>query len=450
MFNSLFKKTFAITFSILLISFFILYVLIYAVLPVYYVQYQSSNFDRKVQTMVSHLEEEDELTEASFTQFNSMQEISYRVYDENGYVMFMSDDFSHGVFIPNKIAIEPEDFKRGNQLTANSTFSVGDDEYTIYFSSRLDSVAGIRQVLYMIVPYMVLIGMILALLASYLFAKIISKPIIKLNRQALDIANLDFSHHHPMKRNDEIGKLSENIQMMADHLEEAMIKLQEDIEAANGRDQERKELMAILSHELKTPLTILSGQTECMIAGIGKYKDHDKYLRENLKEYARLNKLVTQILTVSKVENFDLKIDPVAFNIEKMIKERVVEYQNIFADKKLSYELDIEKFEFKADEKLMDFITKNIIENAFKYAKPESNIIIKLDKSKLSISNEIEGQLKRSTEELTNAFIQNDESRNTEGHGLGLYIVEKSIEQHGFTRDIRVINNRFIYDVNFK
>lgn len=449
MLNNLFKKTFVINFLILSMSFVLLYIIIYYFLPLYYVEYQTNKFNNNVKTMVSTLESKDELNKSAFTTINNINNINFRIYDDDGNMIFINDEFGHGISMPPDIKFNKQEIHQEDQLHVEKEIKVGDEKYTIFFMQHLDSVTGIRKILYLLIPYMIFIGIALGLLASYIFAKTISKPIEELNKQAIDISNLNFKNQKVIKRNDEIGELSNNIYIMSKDLEEALEQLKKDVNAANDRDRERKELMAILSHELKTPITILSGQTECMIAGIGKYKDHQKYLKENLKEYNKLNQLVNQILTFSKIDNFDLKLKLEEIEIKKLIEDKIEEYQNIFQTKKLKVILDCEIETMILDKNLIDLIIKNLIENAFKYAKEESAIKIKLDKNNFEISNQVNDEFKKTPEELSKPFIQNDDSRNTEGYGLGLYIIDKAIEKHQFKKEIEVKNTEFIFKINF-
>ncbi len=449
MLNSLFKKNFFVIFTIFIFSFTILYVFIYKYVPEYYVEMQKNEFDQTSLKAVQTIEQAPELSKNLFEQISDSIDISYYIVDENNTLLYLYDNTQqNGIMFRDGMPIKADPIiENSRYISKKYYFQVNNEMYQITFTQPLDTVEGLREVLHIIIPYMILLGIILALLTSYIFATIISKPIIKLNQYALEIANLKFTKHKPLDRNDEIGVLSYNLAVMSNHLEEAVEGYKMDINQVSKRDTERKELMAILSHELKTPITILSGQTECMINGIGKYKDYKKYLKENLKEFDRLNNLVNQILVLSKVDNFDYKLEAEQIKLDEIIKEKCKEYQDIYHEKKLKHKLKIKHKYINSDKKLIEFIFKNLIENAFKYAKPHTDIVIEANDNFIEIKNEINDKIVKNEKELMSAFIQNDESRKTEGHGLGLYIVSKSLEQLSLSYNVNVVDNKFIFKI---
>ncbi len=446
MLNSLFKKNFLVIFSIFIFSFSVLYIFIYNYVPIYYVEMQKLNFIEETDISIQRIEE-----------FNSMDELVNSRKEKINTSFYIIDSFDNLVYLYDNVQKNGILFHEGDIFDINESnrylrreyhLEMENRSYLVIFTTPLDNVEGIREVLHIIIPYMILLGIALALLTSYIFASIISKPIIKLNQHALEIANLKFKRHKPLGRNDEIGVLSYNLVVMSSHLEQALEELKSDISQVNKREKERKELMAILSHELKTPITILSGQTECMIDGIGKYKDYKKYLKENLKEYNRLNNLVNQILVLSKVDNFDYELVPEKIKLDQLIKEKITEYQEIYQEKNLKAKLKIKKKTISSDKKLIEFIVKNLIENAYKYGKNDTEIIIETNENFIEIRNEINSEIKKDEKELMSPFIQNDESRKTEGHGLGLYIVSKSLNQLSLSYNVNVVNNQFIFKIN--
>lgn len=104
------------------------------------------------------------------------------------------------------------------------------------------------------------------------------------------LASLDFSVNFSNNRNDEIGVLSDNLDDLSNQLSSALEdlkiankKLKEDVEKEKQLEQQQLSFFSAVSHELKTPITILKGQLQGMIYNVGGYKDRDKYLQKVIK-----------------------------------------------------------------------------------------------------------------------------------------------------------------------
>lgn len=122
------------------------------------------------------------------------------------------------------------------------------------------------------------------------------------------------------ERTDEIGVLANNLDTMAERLNEtineltvANQQLQEDIEKEKEREKLQTEFFRAVSHELKTPLTILKGELEGMVYEIGKYKDTKKYLKHSLKVTDDIGKIIQEILSVAIMKDEHFKLNKKIF-----------------------------------------------------------------------------------------------------------------------------------------
>ena len=148
-------------------------------------------------------------------------------------------------------------------------------------------------------PFAILVSLVMALLISTYYSRVVSKPLIKINEAAKKMAKLDFDNYIEVDGQDEIAELSTSLNYMSKNLKETLeelervnLKLTEDIERERNIEKERREFIGVISHELKTPITVISGQLEGMIYGIGKYKDRDKYLKESFNVTQNMRELV--------------------------------------------------------------------------------------------------------------------------------------------------------------
>lgn len=123
------------------------------------------------------------------------------------------------------------------------------------------------------------------------------------------MANLDMTWECRINRTDEIGVLANSLNSMSHNLSNTMMELEtanqhlkQDMEHIDELNKQRQYFFATASHELKTPITIIKGQVESMIMGIGRYKDTHEVLPETLKEIENMEQLVKEILSISKLE----------------------------------------------------------------------------------------------------------------------------------------------------
>jgi signal transduction histidine kinase len=194
-----------------------------------------------------------------------------------------------------------------------------------------------------------------------------------------------------------------------------------------------------VSHELKTPLTVINGQIELSFK---KERDKEYYKNslENIKlESKKIENLVDELLLLSKYSKDNLKDNFVNCDFNAILLEVLEKYLPIAEEKNII--LEIEKFEKttkKANFALISVIFSNLIDNAIKYTPKYKNIYISLyqdDKIHFIIKDEGIGIPKDKLSLVTDRFYRVDESRNKKikGFGLGLSIVKNSVELHGGT-----------------
>ena len=289
-------------------------------------------------------------------------------------------------------------------------------------------------------PFAIIAIIIIAFTIASFYSILISKPLIKINKVAKKMANLDFDNIIEINGEDEIGELSNSLNLMNRNLKESFDKLEKmnsqltkEIEIERKLEKERREFIATISHELKSPITIINGQLEGMIYNIGKYKDRDKYLKESYDVIQKMSELVQEILHLSERENGEFKYNFTNVNISKVTNCIVRELRYFIDEKSLNLESQINDDIFViADEKLIKKVITNIVKNAITHSPVKEKIIIKLTNYELSVENTGVTIPKDQIEDIFNAFYRVDKSRNrkTGGTGLGLYIVRTILDKH--------------------
>ena len=159
-----------------------------------------------------------------------------------------------------------------------------------------------------LLPYLLIVILGISLLGALVYSRLITRPIVALSRIARRMAEQDFDARWQRRRRDEIGVLGDSLNLLSENLSTALaqlrqanLALQGDIDRERELDRQRTAFFAAASHELKTPVTILKGQLSGMLAQVGVYRDREKYLARALEVTARMEGLIREILTISRI-----------------------------------------------------------------------------------------------------------------------------------------------------
>lgn len=301
------------------------------------------------------------------------------------------------------------------------------DELYIFINTPLDPLTSTTTILGTQLIYVTILVMMLSLLISYFISKRISKPIIKINDTAKQMANGNYDINFEI--NEDIEELNE----LVDTLNETKTELAK-------TDSVRRELLANVSHDLKTPLTMIKAYAE-MIRDIS-YKDKDKTfdnLNTIVEETDRLNLLVNDILDLSKMQSHIDELNLEETDLSELI-ESIVErfrYLKELKDCNIIYNGN-DNVVVKIDKKKMEQVMYNLISNALNYVGKDKEIIVNLtidkEKYRVEVIDHGKGIKEEELELIWDKYYKTDKTHNrdTIGTGLGLSIVKNILEMHKF------------------
>lgn len=481
--NSVRFKVFLTTAALLTFCAFIIYLSLYLVLPKYYYKYKKNSTSTAVKELVEECKNvsinNGFLIIDEFVRDNNVHaRISYSTggiwwnfpafYKDNNdpnidkKVPVEKDGIGNENVIsggkePNtNNGIGPIDNRRKNgeeliRVVSNITFNDSDEVYILEVNAPLQPIDEASTVMAYLMPYMMAIIIIVSLIAAYLYSKTLVSPLIKINKTAKEMSKLDFSVKCDVKSNDEIGELSTSLNELSSNLKETMDslhsaneKLKLDIQRQKEQEEERREFVATISHELKSPITAVSGQMEGMLYNIGAYKDRDKYLRKSLYIMKEMEKLVYELLDVYRIDNNGELKNRVKINIKDLFNKIIEDLMYFIEEKKLKLTVDI--LEDYCIEGNFDMIKKafsNIVINGIKYSEEGEELIVKLEGDNLEVINTGAHIEQEDIEKIFQPFYRVEKSRNrkTGGSGLGLHIVKKVLTVHGYNYRIENIEN---------
>lgn len=284
--------------------------------------------------------------------------------------------------------------------------------------------------------YITIVVIIFAVLISFVLSRVFSDPIVEITEKSKLLANGNFNVEFEKNGIKEIDELADTLNYLKSEVSKT--------------DQYRRDLMANVSHDLKTPLTMIKAYAE-MVRDI-TYKDKDKR-EENLNviidETDRLNILVGDILTLSKLQANSDTLEIETFDLKKEIESILRRYDYLRDTEGYVIETVLpEEIIIRADKNKLNQVIYNLVNNAINYTGKDKKVVIKVVEDKKDYLVEIidsgKGINKEDIEHIWDKYYKNDKNhrRNVVGTGIGLSIVKEILECHDFTYGVRSEKNK--------
>lgn len=409
-----------------------------------------------------------EACESVITNFSADTSAIVWVEDENGNIVSSDNDKKEKTeeTVSSDTTITFDDNISSENITTLSNketnyypITLGNGKsYTLAVQFDLLVIQQTKEVLWTIFPYIIFIAFFLSLLCSWLYAGYITRPIIQLSEISKQMAALDFSGQCAIVRQDELGCLAQNLNILSTALETSLNnlqttneKLKSDIKWEQELEQQKMEFFYAASHELKTPLTILKGHLTGMLNKITGYENHSEYLKRSLSVVDRMESLVKELLYIAKTdEKSELKYQTI--NLAELIRVQIASLSDLLSEKQQQLDVAMpDKVLCQLDPSQMERALQNILSNAIRYSPTNELIRISLVNTEKKVRCEIENSGVHISEDnlhhLFEAFYRADNSRNlnTGGTGLGLYIVHKILDAHNAKYGILNTNNSVLF-----
>jgi two-component system sensor histidine kinase VanS len=299
--------------------------------------------------------------------------------------------------------------------------------------------------------YSFILAILLILLLTFIFTRMISKPLVRLNDTASQMAQLDFSVRYAATSNDEIGNLGKTLNFLSQNLNDTLLQLntaneqlKQDIEKDKQLEKLRREFVAGVSHELKTPISLIYGYAEGLRDGVAQGKRREEYLDVILQETEHMGKLVTDMLDLAQLESGKFTWTSVPFDIGTLIRATVDKLSVQIAAHGIQCELlwpPQESIVVEGDRSRIEQVLKNFLSNAINHTPRNGRIEIRLDRHEIAskgyvrvrLFNEGEPIPEEAIAHIWDTFYKVDSSRNRElgGTGIGLSIIKSILSIQG-------------------
>jgi len=443
-------KTSLVTGGLLIACTALIFCLFYFMLPSFYHQYKVKTLNEALDRLIDN--------SATLSLQDAKPALNAFTQEHNVWLGIRDKDMRY-YYVPSVFPdsiVESGDLAPARRIDItkpiNDTYEVDrpisflNGRYTLVGYATLQPINEASRAILLFAPYMIVLVLLISAGGAIAYSRFITRPLISINQSAKQMANLEFDRPIDIRSEDEIGelsrslnRLSRNLQATMSELREANDQLSDDIRKERELEEKRREFIATISHELKTPITAVMGQLEGMIHRIGAYKDRDKYLLRSYTIMQDMERLVHELLELSKLEareSGDLHWEKVDLSQVVRMVLRQLEYAS--GAKRIDTVFDIaDDISIWADPKLIRKAISNVIQNAIQYADTGGRVRVRLTQTASSAELQVVNtgepipadQLQRIFEPFYR--IEQSRSRNTGGSGLGLYIVKQVLEAHG-------------------
>lgn len=272
---------------------------------------------------------------------------------------------------------------------------------------------------------MTVVVLLLTVAATFMVSNQLVKPIRQMTAAASAFGRGDYSIRVNLpKRRDELYDLTRSFNTMADDIQ--------------NNERMRRELVANVSHDLRTPMTTIGGFVDGMLDGTIKPEQQKYYLEIISGEVKRLARLASGLLEVSRFEEGSRPLNKTVFDVSEMLRRIVIGFSRELEEKNIDFALDIpDTLNISADHDGIFQVVYNLFDNALKFVEQNGTITIfmsaKSGRLSFNILNSGAEIAPEDQKHIFNQFYKGDRSRteSRKGSGLGLYIVKTIINRHG-------------------
>lgn len=279
--------------------------------------------------------------------------------------------------------------------------------------------------------FSILIGVVLVFVISIFVVRNLIKPIIKMKEQIDVLSKGDYNLNEIVTPANELGDLENNIIILSDTLRKGE-------EKQKNLDRMKNDFFANISHELKTPITVIRAYTESFLDNVIEESEKNKYYSKILNECKTLQRLIFDLTTLSKLQNSDFDIDKEKIELLEMFDD-LIQNMNVIAKSKNieiilnDIDYNCENIYINADYVRLKQMFLIIIDNAIKFSYENSKIEINIENKKNLIVRIIDygiGIDRNDIEFIFDKFYKSSLEQNEAGSGLGLAIAKQIANRH--------------------
>ena len=278
---------------------------------------------------------------------------------------------------------------------------------------------------HLVIFYWILVSALIVLYIKHKIHKTYEIPLQEISKATEKVSKGDFSGRIHIKSKDELGMLVHSFNDMADALEK--------------EEQVRRDFIANISHELKTPMTTIAGFIDGILDGTIPPERQEHYLKIVKDEVSRLAELVASMLSLARIDSGKTEIHKSEFQLLDLLFDILMTFEDRLDNNNITVDgvEETDGIEVYADRGLLHQVFYNLIENAVKFTPNGGTITINAEirdnRLYFSIKNTGKGISAEDLQFIFDKFYKTDKSRSKDkkSMGLGLYIVKTIVQLHG-------------------
>ena len=407
--RSIFAKIFLITFALFSSLVILLHASVYFIFPSTYIESQRQTILKKSQALAKSFQGQEEGTiESVIDLYSKTNDIK---------VSIKGKEKQNALEVKDDLLLNPDSQNNSLVIEERKIQTKEGKDLTLQFLATVDSQKEARDISLGFLPYSLLASFVLSLLASYLYARMISAPILEIKRMTKRMKRLDRTASLPIHSQDEIGVLKQHINDLYHHLLEVIDNLEQQKQENLKLEQMKVEFLRGASHELKTPLASLKIILENMRDKIGRYKDRDRYLSVSLDIVDEMNQIVLEILSLSSIQ--ELGGEKEWIQLDDVVNRILTQNQVLVENRSLSIDNYLPATSIFMNLPILKLVLSNIISNAVKHS-DKGGVI------RIALENEGTDFVIENTS-VSKENISTKAQSKKEG-GLGLFVVKYLLE----------------------
>ncbi|BFL80060.1 sensor histidine kinase VncS [Streptococcus salivarius] len=407
--RSIFAKIFLITFALFSSLVILLHASVYFIFPSTYIESQRQTILKKSQALAKSFQGQEEGTiESVIDLYSKTNDIK---------ISIKGKEKQNAIEVKDDLLVNPDSQNNSLVIEERKIQTKEGKDLTLQFLATVDSQKEARDISLGFLPYSLLASFVLSLIASYLYARMISAPILEIKQMTKRMKRLDRTASLPIHSQDEIGVLKQQINDLYHHLLEVIDNLEQQKQENLKLEQMKVEFLRGASHELKTPLASLKIILENMRDKIGRYKDRDRYLSVSLDIVDEMNQIVLEILSLSSVQ--ELGGDKEWIQLDDVVNRILTQNQVLVENRSLSIDYYLPATSIFMNLAILKLVLSNIISNAVKHS-DKGGVI------RIGLENEGTDFVIENTS-VSKENISTKAQSKKEG-GLGLFVVKYLLE----------------------